>query len=268
VHDARLVDVGDTRLHVVDRGDEGFPMICLHGGPGVDHHTFADYLDPLAPDVRVILVDQRGHGRSDDAAAETLTMEQLAADVVALAAALGLDDFAVLGHSFGGSVALRVAIEHPGAPAALVLSSATASRTSLPSREERLAGVAPEVRERMDRAQDVRTWFEAYLAVCFADERDPRLPEYVRRRAPMVMREDTAEQLDARHELADRLTEVRAATLVLHGRRDRITPLPLGEQLARGIPDAELVVFERSGHFAFVEEQDAYLAAVRRFLAR
>jgi pimeloyl-ACP methyl ester carboxylesterase len=58
----------------------------------------------------------------------------------------------------------------------------------------------------------------------------------------------------------------RARTLVLHGRHDRITPLPLGEELARGISGARLVVFEHSGHFAFVEEQEAHLDAVRRSL--
>src|SRR5262249_22627834 len=59
----RLVDVGDTALHVVERGD-GFPILLLHGGPGLDHHEFADYLDPLADAHRLILVDQRAQGRS------------------------------------------------------------------------------------------------------------------------------------------------------------------------------------------------------------
>jgi proline iminopeptidase len=52
----RLVDVGDTQLHVVERG-EGFPLLLLHGGPGLDHHEFADYLDPLAEQDRLVLVD-------------------------------------------------------------------------------------------------------------------------------------------------------------------------------------------------------------------
>jgi len=270
VHEGRLVDVGDTRLFVVERSREGFPLICLHGGPGVDHYTFADYLDPLAPDVRVILVDQRGHGRSDDAPAETLTMQQFAQDVVALAGALALGEFAVLGHSLGGSVALRVAIDHPDAAAPTILSAATASYSALPSGAERVAGVAPEVREQLERAEDFRTWFETYLGICFADERDPRIADYLRRRAPMVLREETAKRMSERgidHELADRLATVSTRTLVLHGRLDRVTPLPLGEELARGIPAAQLIVFERSGHFPFVEEQDAYLGAVRRFLA-
>src|SRR5215217_187488 len=148
--DDRLVDVGDLRLFVDDPAGDGYPLICIHGGPGVDHHTFADYLDPLAPDVRVILVDLRAHGLSDDPPPETLTMQQLATDVVELARALGLVEFGVLGHSFGGSVALRLAIDHPRAAASVVLSAATPSHAALPTTDERLSSVRAELRERLE----------------------------------------------------------------------------------------------------------------------
>ena len=66
--DGRLVEVADTRLFVSERGrQEGFPLVVLHGGPGLDHHMFADYLDPIAAATRyrLILVDERAQGRSD-----------------------------------------------------------------------------------------------------------------------------------------------------------------------------------------------------------
>jgi proline iminopeptidase len=268
--DGRFVELADTRLYVVERGDgRGYPLICVHGGPGVDHHTFADYLDPLAPDVRVILVDLRAHGLSDDAPAATLTLARFAADVVELARALALTKYAVLGHSFGGSVALRLAVDHPAAASALVLSAATPSPAALPSGEERIAHVSRQLRERLAQADTHLDWFHAYIAACFADEHDERLRDYLQRRAGMVVRTETAERMSdpgRDGELRDRLGEVRARTLVLHGRNDRNTPLTLGEQLAHGIPGAELVVFERSGHFPFVEEQEAYLRAIRHFL--
>jgi proline iminopeptidase len=55
---------------------------------------------------------------------------------------------------------------------------------------------------------------------------------------------------------------------VLAGRHDRTCSVPAAEAMAAGLPDAELVVFEHSGHMAFVEESDAYVAAVRDFLER
>src|SRR5437763_504705 len=93
----RLVDIGDTRLHVVERG-QGPAVLVLHGGPGLDHRMFGDYLDPLARDHRLVLVDQRAQGRSERSDPATWTLRQMAADVPALAAALGLAEYAVLGH--------------------------------------------------------------------------------------------------------------------------------------------------------------------------
>jgi proline iminopeptidase len=267
----RLVDIGGVRLHVVERGRTGFPLVCLHGGPGVDHLTFADYLDGLAPEVRVVLVDLRGHGRSDDGPAGSLVLPQLAADVAALADALELGQYAVLGHSWGATVALRLAVDLPSAPAAIVLSAGTPSPAALPNAASRVAHASPELRARLDAAPDFETWFAEYVAACFADERDPRIAEYLDRRRDMVVRLDSAERLRERRaegELEHRLGEVCARTLVLHGVRDRTTPPGLARRLAAGIPGAQLRLFERSGHFPFVEEPYAYLSAVREFVCR
>jgi pimeloyl-ACP methyl ester carboxylesterase len=57
-----LVRLDDTSLFVEERG-AGPAVIVLHGGPGLDHHEFADYLDPLADGFRLLLVDQRSQGR-------------------------------------------------------------------------------------------------------------------------------------------------------------------------------------------------------------
>jgi proline iminopeptidase len=66
----------------------------------------------------------------------------------------------------------------------------------------------------------------------------------------------------------DRLGEVTHPVLVLAGRHDRTCSVVAAEAMAAGLPDSELVVFERSGHMTFVEENEAYLAAVRGFLSR
>src|SRR5437588_2277788 len=101
------VRIDDCSLWVAERGPEdGFPLIVLHGGPGLDHHEFGDYLDPIGERYRLLLVDQRAQGRSERAPAETWTLTQMARDVSSLATALGLERYAVLGHSYGAFVAL------------------------------------------------------------------------------------------------------------------------------------------------------------------
>lgn len=55
--DERMIDIGDTELHIVERG-EGYPVLILHGGPGSDQHMFGDYPDPLADRFRLTFVEQ------------------------------------------------------------------------------------------------------------------------------------------------------------------------------------------------------------------
>jgi pimeloyl-ACP methyl ester carboxylesterase len=78
--EGRLVDIGDTQLFVVER-EAGYPVIVLHGGPGLDHRMFGDYLDALTDTYKLILVDHRANGRSGRPLAETWTLQQNARDV-------------------------------------------------------------------------------------------------------------------------------------------------------------------------------------------
>lgn len=276
----RYVPVGDTRLHIVERG-EGYPLIVLHGGPGLDHTTFADYLDPLAGDFRLILVDQRNQGRSDRCDLETWTLAQMARDVVDLAQSLGLDKYAVLGHSYGALVTLQNAVDYPGAAAQSIVSSGFPSAGYLEWVGDNLEKFEPvemrqQVADSWERettvatAEQVAELLGDQLPFHFANPLDPRIAEYAAKTAGAV---NSAEVL--RHfalqeyggiEVEDQLGRVSQPTLVLAGRHDRTCSVAAAEAIAGGIPNAKLVVFENSGHMTFVEENAAYLAAVGQFL--
>src|SRR5262249_22220794 len=120
--EGRLIDIGDTSLHIVERG-RGYPLIVLHRGPGLDHHFFADYLDARTDEDRLILVDQRANGRSGRPPTETWTLAQHAKDVGLLAGAMRLGKYAVLGHSYGAFVALQHAVDFPGQAAQTLVSN-------------------------------------------------------------------------------------------------------------------------------------------------
>ena len=281
-HEGRLIDVGDTRLHVVERG-EGLPLLVLHGGPGLDHRSFGDYLDPLADRLRLVYVDQRGQGRSAPAARETWTLGRMAADVVALARTMGFDRYAVLGHSYGSFVALQSAVDFPDERGPLILSGCLPSSRYLERVADRLAAFEPvELREQVTRSwerettvetpEDVAEIWRDQVPYHFADPRDPRIPEYERRSAGAVYSPEILSHF-ARSgyggiEVEDRLGEIRRPVLVLAGRQERTCVLEGAEAIARGVPGARLVVFEHSAHMAFVEEQEEYLAAVMSFLLR
>ena len=280
----RLVDIGDTRLYVVEVGQpDGDPILVLHGGPGDDHTEFGDYLDPLADrGYRLFLVDQRAQGRSDNAPQETWTLQVMAADVSALGDALGLERYATLGHSYGAFVALQHAVDHPGAAARTIVSSGLPSSRFLDRIQAELDGFEPlELREQVAaswaRETEVRTQ-EDFAAIMrdqmpfqFADPQDPRIEEYHRRTedavyAPDVLRHFAAEGYGG-IEVEDRLSSIPQPVLVLAGRHDRTCSVEGAELMAEKIPNAQLVVFERSAHMTFVEEPEAYLDSVDAFLS-
>lgn len=282
-----LVDVADTRLFVEQRGSaSGFPLIVLHGGPGLDHHMYGNYLDPLTSDARyrLLLVDQRGQGMSDrESDPSTWTLERMVADVTALAETLGLDAYAVLGHSFGAFVALQHAVDFPGAASGTVVSAGVASAHWLAGVEAQLAAFEPEsMRERVvaSWAHEATVETEAEVAELmrdqmpfhFHDPLDSRLGDYAAstagtRYAPDVLRHFAVADYGG-IEVEDELQSITQPVLVLSGRHDRTCPAEAGADMAARIPGAELVVFESSAHMTFVEEPEAYISAVGAFLDR
>lgn len=118
--------VDGTELFHVEVG-RGLPCIVMHGGLGVDHSQFRESLDPLGDVLRLVYLDHRGNGRSGRPPVETITLEQLAADADELRARLGMERVAVLGHSYGGCVALQYALRYPSRLTHLILVGTTAA---------------------------------------------------------------------------------------------------------------------------------------------
>jgi len=280
----RHVRIGDTRLFVDERGS-GFPILVLHGGPGLDHHEFADYLDPLGDHFRLVFMDMRSQGRSDPTPSQTWTIQRFAEDISALAAALELDRYAVLGHSFGGFVALVHAADQPAGVAATVVSGGVTSKDIMGDVETALAAIEPPaLREQLaaswERESEVTTAdgfadiVTEQMPFHFANPQDPRIGEYLDRAGAMVYSPGVLRhfasvgygELDA----AGALARVRHPVLVLAGRYDRVaTAVAAAEAVAAADQDViELLVLERSGHMTFVEEQPHYLDVVLEFLTR
>jgi pimeloyl-ACP methyl ester carboxylesterase len=286
MHDAvmPLLPVHETHLYVDLRGPEdGFPLIVLHGGPGLDHTMFGDALDPLAETYRLVMVDQREQGRSDRGTdPATWTLHQHASDVSAIAAALGVEDYAVLGHSFGAFITLQHMADAPGAARASIVSSGVPSMEFLDEVEKGLAVFEPEeLREQVTRSwereatvqseQECRQLMIDQLPWHFADPRDPRIGGLTFDDmifSPAVLRATSLEGGGLHIDVAERLPHVPQPVLVLAGRHDR-TCVPAGaERIAELVPGSELHVFEQSGHMSFIEEPADYVATVRAFLDR
>jgi proline iminopeptidase len=274
------INIGDTRLFVVQRG-RGYPLIVLHGGPGLDHHEFAGYLDPLCDQFRLILVDMRAQGKSDMCPEETWTLEQMAWDVVSLANALGLNKYAVLGHSYGAFVSLQNAVDFPGSAAQTIVSGGAPSSRFLEVVSKNLEEFEPvELRKQVadswarettaQTPEDFASLMHDQMPFHFGNPFDPCIPEYEARTAQVVYSPAVLQHfakagyggIDVEHKLKN----VTQPVLVCTGRLDRVCSVEAAEATAAGLLDAELVIFEHSGHMTFVEENERYLRVVRDFL--
>ena len=280
----RLVRIDDTSLWVTERGPhDGLPLLILHGGPGLDHHEFADYLDPLSDrGIRMVLVDQRAQGRSEPCGPTTWTLERHAQDVIMLARAMRLQRYAVLGHSYGAFVALQNAVDYPGMTAGTIISAGVADTRWMDHVEPNLLAFEPvslraQVADSWAREAGVRT-AEDFASVMhdqwpfhFADPADPRIEDYERRTSGTIYSPEVLRHFAAGEhggiDVETRLMDVQAPVLVLAGRHDRGCIVGASEAMAAGIPGARLEIFERSAHMAFVEERERYVQVVGDFLA-
>src|SRR5678816_2980991 len=131
--------IRDVSLYVEAMG-HGDPLLLMHGGPGLDHVSLTPFR-ALADRHTVVFYDHRCNGRSVGPAVTSMTWDNLTADADALREAFGFERWAVLGHSFGGHVALEYALRYPERVSRLVLlDTAGDARWSQENAPEVLAG--------------------------------------------------------------------------------------------------------------------------------
>lgn len=274
-----FVTVNGARLRVDVQG-EGPTIIAHHGAPGLGTHaTPKRAFAPLADAYRIVTFDARGSGES--AAIPPYTHAQWVADVDALRAHLGLERFVMKGGSYGGYVALEYTLAHPDRVSHLILRDTSASRRfETMARANALARAAefPDITEALldmlfeGRVPDDATMRSAYATIAPLYDADTDPKKAAERVASAVFRADTHNQAFAGnlpgYDLTGRLHEIQVPTLVVVGRHDWITPVAASEEIVAGIPNAELVIFEHSGHSPQLEENERFIAVVRDFLER
>src|SRR6059058_1342971 len=264
----RLVELEDgVSLHVVEVGS-GYPLILLHGGPGLDHHELHPWLDPLSgAGLRLIYVDMRGQGLSDRVDPATLTIQVFAQDVDRLARALGLEEFSLFGHSFGAIVSLSHALER-GTARTYVISAGAASSEALMADVEREierfepAAMREQIRRswddeaRLETVEQARENTAAQMPFHFwemgdAYSRFMQSDETVY--APEVMAH-FASQGYGDFEWLDHLRWIRRPMLVIVGRYDRTCTMARSEEIHNEVEGSQLVVVEKAAHMAHVEQ--------------
>jgi proline iminopeptidase len=260
-------------IFVEDLGGDGIPLIVLHGGPGLDHTHLRPWLDPLSEVARVIYVDERGQGRSERVAPETLSLEVFARDVDRLAEALELERFALLGHSFGAIITTWHAV-NLGTAEGYVISGGGDSSAALDADVQASLAAMGEggkpIADSWEWEKTVQTPEES------AELMRIQTPFHFHGEPPADFGAETVYTADVLRYFASagygdfdytpELGRVSKPTLLIVGAHDRTTTPRAAQVLHEGIQGSELVELEGAGHMCMVEAEDAYLAAVKPFL--
>lgn len=248
-------------------------VIALHGGPGGDHSYLKYELAPLANVAQLVFPDMRSTGRSDPASSEQWTVDRWADDVRALCGALEIERPIVLGHSYGGYVAIAYASRYHDHPGKLVLYGAEARQHAAESLEtfRRLGG---------DRAyRAAKSFFDvpnlktglAFTKHCLPlytrNPEDPNKQMRMLANGEMTMHLLQSELRTI--DLTPRMGAIRCPTLILSGEDDPACPVAGAMEMA-SLLRPQLVHFERisnAGHSVLNDQPELALRILRDFIA-
>lgn len=258
---------------------KGYPLVLMHGGPGPDLHTLIS-LKPLAKYFTLVFYDHRCNGRSEGADLTSFTMENLTADAEALRLALGFEKWAVLGHSFGGYVAMEYALCYPQNLTHLVLMNTGAENSWAQEKASKLLaqrGFSPEIVELSHRyfngQIEPSEMYPSLMKLGNAYNPDfhvSQIPRFLIEGLQTKLRPETFIYAESHflkgYTIKDRLGGIRVPTLIIAGREDFIYPPEAQQELVAGIPDARLVQIEHSGHNPHEDQPAEVQRLIRDFL--
>lgn len=277
--EGKKINIGDTELYVETEG-EGIPLVLLHGGPGATHHYFHPHFSRAAEFAQVIYYDQRGCGLSDYEPGEGYSIQQAVNDLENLRIALGLDEWVVLGHSYGGLLAQEYAITYPENIAGLVLVCiATSLNIDLePTRqydfmsEEEIA----RIRE-ISRMSDLSMEQQLYNRLLNGDWKRQSYYRPSEERIAEVARYEWVQDRIFRPQLWESVLELdlegafqdfQIPTLIIEGKWDLTWNTDKPGVIQTQHPNAEMVILEHSGHEPFEDEPDTFFTELERFISR
>ncbi len=276
----RYVDVDGVTVAYVDSGGAGSPLVLVHGLSS--YTSFWEEQIPAlsAAGYRVIALDLPGYGASDRPDAPC-TPPWYAALVARFMETLGVPRATIMGHSMGGQIALTLALTEPDRVSRLVLSAPAGFERFTTGERDWMKGFWHEKRA-LEADEDA---IRANMAMNFAvmDEGVERL---VRERVRMAgtpefagtsvaVARSVAGMLD--FPVLDRVGEIRAPTLIVFGRDDRLIPNPVfhggstaafARDAAASIPGAELALISGAGHIVHHDRPEAFNAIVLDWLGR
>lgn len=245
---------------------EGSPLVLIEG---IGYATWMWFrqVGPLSAEHKLLTYDNRGVGSSDKPDVD-YTLRDMADDLAALLDTLGIERASVLGISMGGMIAQEFALDYPSRVERLILASTHHGGTDfVPIPEETAKLMAPDIS--LPPPARIRNAMAPAFAPGWADSHPAVIDTIVFMRLAAVQPPDAwlrQARAVAGFDASERLGEIKAPTLILHGDQDRVVPVGNAHLIARRMPAASLRILSGGGHLAHIEQADLFNQAVLDFL--
>ncbi|HEY0242912.1 MAG TPA: alpha/beta fold hydrolase [Gemmatimonadaceae bacterium] len=264
-------------IYTSPRVDDALPLLCINGGLHFGHEVLWPALAPLAANRQLVFFDQRGRGKSrQPPGARGARIEYDAGDVPAIRAALGIERWNVLGHSWGGGIAMLAAAQDQEAVGRLVLVDAVGPTS------EWLARLHPAALERLDGER--RNALAALNPSALHEDNIDAHAAYTSALYPAWFADSdfasifsspransgTGAAVAARlrregYDWTERIATIKVPTLIVHGDHD-LLDVSVPESIARLIPGSQVSIIQHAGHMPFWEAPEEFFSTVETFL--
>lgn len=262
---------------------EGTPLVVVHGGPGLDHGYFLPQMARLGNEFRLIFYDQRTSGKSAaDGDSNSMTMDNFVEDLEGIRKAFNLEKMNLMGHSWGGLVAMFYAVKYPEHLASLILVNPTPASAALRDSSFKIMGARTSRQDSLDEALIVSTeaykrgdpsTMEKFFRILFrgeffqkdyVDSLSLHFDSSYSQKGKMLqyLRKDTVLQ---RYDLFGKLDRIECPVLIIGGDADMI-PSGFNERIQDRIKNSRYILLPDCGHFPFVEAQEEFFPTIRVFL--
>lgn len=272
--ETKFVESGKGRVAYQEAG-EGPALILIHGG-GPGAYGYSNYRKNLIPLAergnRVIIIDLPGYGQSDFRTPDGGLFAPMAEATLELIDHLGLEKASLVGNSLGGGTALRLALDHPDRVDKMILmgpggslpATATFPSEGLMRMLTFYDGEGPTL-EKLDKVIDLLVYDRSSITPELVAERlkTATLPQTMAN--PPLKGQAHNPNNDLWRADIDKLEH---PTLLIWGQEDRVLPLDMAFILLKRIPNADLHVFSKCGHWAQWERADEFNEVVANFVAR
>jgi len=272
--ESRFIEHAGNIIHYRVFG-EGIPILIINGGPGMNSDGFAGLAETLGKSYKTIIYDQRGTGKSklNRVNSETISLELMAKDIETIRNELDLEEWLILGHSFGGILASYYTTKYPERVSGLILSSSGGLDLELFSSLNITARLTPLQRDSLNywtrQIQNGDTTYYAslqrgkYLAPAYLNNKSfiPSVAERLTQGNSTINSLVYQNMRRINYDVSADLKTFSKPVLIMQGKHD-IIPIAVSKKAHSIFKNSKLVVLPNSSHYGWLEDPKMYFSNI------